>query len=245
MFGEFGEGDAAFLGFLLKSAVGIVLGDVCAFHEDAFGAFGEFAGFEVVGEFFFFSAEDFLFGEASDGDFDLGLQRFVMDGLEEVSEDSGGVGAVDEGFVAEGGDDNHGASPLLEEGDCKVDAIAIAEADVEQDEVGLVLLEEGDGFVFVGGVSDDGVSHFLELGAKSHTDEGFVLDDEHPKGADDLPGCGHIVYPMVCRGRGNSMEAMVPPPGRWRRRSEPWSSRPTSSRTNCSPRPRSWFVERG
>lgn len=117
--------------------------------------------------------------DAIEGALEGGLEALAVEGFEEV------IDGVDfEGFEGEavvGGDEDDDGEGVEVEGLEDGEAIELGHLDIEEDEVGLVLFDEGDGFATVAGFADDlEVRGGFEEGAEALAGERFVIDEDGP-----------------------------------------------------------------
>ena len=113
-----------------------------------------------------------------DGDFDGGVKRGGGDGLDNVAERLGELGALERGAVGMRGEENHGDTEAAADDFRGLDAIHVSiEADVHEHKLGL-----GGGFdgLFTGGGDgDDTVAELFDVLRDVARDESLVFNQQN------------------------------------------------------------------
>jgi hypothetical protein len=102
-----------------------------------------------------------VLAETGDGNFHLGGQGGAGDGFDQIAEYADGFGAVDQLAIAEGADDEDGAGADIQKLLGQVQAVVAAQANVGQDQIGLLGTEDGFGLGGIGSRADGLVAQFL------------------------------------------------------------------------------------
>ena len=115
--------------------------------------------------------------EATDRHLDGGDQLTALERLDQVGQRTGVASLFDQVPLAERGEDQHGRPPLAGDRPRRRQAVEAGHLDVEDGDVGLVLLDQLDGLVAPTGLAHDEIALFLEGLLQIEADDGLVLGD--------------------------------------------------------------------
>ena len=151
-------------------------------HELALGAIDELARLQLVRE------GEVLVGECphllktTKGNFDRRDELVLLERLHEVRERAGVARLLDQVALTERCEDQHGRVLVGRDRGRRLQPVHAGHLDVEDREVGPVLLDELDGFVPAAGLAYDLVPLFLEGLLQVEADDGLVFGDDDTDG---------------------------------------------------------------